>query len=115
MDDATDLCLVLVARCLAHEISPEVAIMEMLLTTEDAARVERILAGVPAGENDALVTALRRVLAENRAGCDRITSFLRSRTADADGPTSIDERLARTRRLFDQLICHGEELSVAFY
>lgn len=115
MEDATDACLALVARCLAREISPEVAIMEMLLMTEDTTRVEHFLASVPAGEHDEQVTALRRLFATNRAGCDRIASFLRSRAAESEEPSSLDERLARTRRLFDQLIGHGEELSVAFY
>jgi SAM-dependent methyltransferase len=115
MDDATAACLAVVDRCLAGAISAEIAIMEMLLETEDAARVEELLGSLHAHAVSDRVAQLRQLFAANRAGCDRIAAFLRSRTPEAEEPGSIEDGLARTRRLFDRIIGHGEELSVAFY
>jgi ubiquinone/menaquinone biosynthesis C-methylase UbiE len=112
MPDAEALRAIL-ARCEEGAISPAIALMEMLIETEDAAVVAEVVrassGASPNGE------AIRRLVDENRAGCARIAAMLQS---GADAPprnASVAEGVAFCRRLFDWSVRQSEEASVALY
>lgn len=109
-DDALAACLHIAARHRAGELSAQVALMQMLLASEDVALVERALAQLAGSQGDELA----RVYADNRAGCARIADLLR-REQTLSGTRSVAERLAFQQQLFDGLVAQSEETSVALY
>ena len=106
-------CEAIVLRCGAGEVSPPVALMQMLIATED----ERLVADVVRARtaSSARAAELARLLDEHAHGCARITAMLRS---DMDTPAphaTVDEGVAFARRLFDWSVQQSEEASVALY
>ncbi|MET0283769.1 MAG: class I SAM-dependent methyltransferase [Polyangiales bacterium] len=80
--------------------SAPVALMELLLESEDVAAVERQVAGVP---------PLRDLLARHRAGCEKLVAGLKRE------PARGQDVLAYQRALFDGWVGESEATSVAFY
>lgn len=106
-------CVSIARRCADGELSPQVALMQMLLATEDVALVEQALVQLP----PTLLQArdqLSRLLADNRAGCLSITAQLQ-REQTQGGELSPEATLDFQRRLFDSLVSVSEESSVALY
>ncbi len=112
-------------RCLSGTISPAVALMELLIETEDAAvvratvdEVTRRAASVSRASDSLLrdrVDDLTQLIIENEPGCERIAEMLRSdMDSDAMAP-SVDEGIAFCERLFDWSVQQSEEASVALY
>lgn len=108
-----DACASIAQRCADGELSPQVALMQMLIATEDVTRVEQALeqlAPMLASTRD----QLSRLLDDNRAGCLSITDQLR-REQTLGGELSPEATLAFQRQLFDSLVAVSEESSVALY
>jgi len=106
-------CASIARRCADGELSPQVALMQMLIATEDVVRVEQILVGLAptlVGARD----QLSRLLDDNRAGCLSITEQLRREPTMAR-ELSPEATLAFHRQLFDTLVSVSEESSVALY
>lgn len=95
----------------AHELSAELALMELLIETEDAARV----AAVVAAHRGARAAQLAATFAAERAGCERVVTMLRNEPALPTETGDAEQGIAATRALFDQLVVQSEEASVALY
>lgn len=87
------------------DLSAPLALMELLLIAKDPAKVEDELVA-RAGQGDRHADLLR-LLADNRAGCERMV-----RIAADDGPL---RDMADVRDLFDRCVGVSEEGSVALY
>ena len=112
-------------RCLSGSLSPAVALMQLLIETEDAAQVRAAVDDVTqraaslSRATDSLlrdrVDDLTQLVVENEPGCEKIAEMLRS---DIDSPhqaPSIEEGIAFCERLFDWSVQQSEEASVALY
>jgi SAM-dependent methyltransferase len=115
----------ILARCLSGRLSPAVALMQLLIETEDATAVRatvdevtRRAAAVSRATDSLLrdrVDDLTQLVIENEPGCEKIAEMLR---ADVDSPRpapSVDEGIAFCERLFDWSVQQSEEASVALY
>ena len=115
----------IVARYLAGDLSPQVALMQMVIACEDAGAVRRAVDEVTAEADahsratDAIirdrVDALTRLVVENETGCGRIAQMLRSDIDHARPARTVEEGLAHVERLFDWSVGQSEEASVALY
>jgi ubiquinone/menaquinone biosynthesis C-methylase UbiE len=100
-------------RCERAEISPAVALMEMLIATEDEGVVgDELLDAASISSSASEILALLR---NNAAGCARVASMLRSGVDSPPQGGSIEEGVAFCRRLFDWSVRQSEESSVALY
>jgi len=111
MDESTRSCLDIAQRLQSGALSPQVALMQMLIATEDVACVERALALAPAS----VQAELLRLIADNRAGCERIAATLRSEQTVRFEALTVEQRLGFQQSLFDELVGQSEEASVALY
>ena len=112
-------------RCLSGTVSPAVALMQLLIETEDAAAVRatvdevtRRAASVSRSSDSLLrdrVDDLTQLVVENEPGCERIAQMLRSNMDSSEMAPSIDEGIAFCERLFDWSVQQSEEASVALY
>jgi SAM-dependent methyltransferase len=115
----------ILARCLSGRLSPAVALMQLLIETEDAAAVRATIDEVTrraarlSRATDSLlrdrVDDLTQLVIENEPGCEKIAEMLR---ADVDSPhpaPSVEEGIAFCERLFDWSVQQSEEASVALY
>ena len=115
----------IIARCLAGELSPHVAVMQMLCETESAAVVRLAVDAVTkeadraSRATDAIirdrVDALTRLVVEHEDGVDRIADMLRSGVDTSASAASVEEGIAHCERLFDWSVRQSEEASVALY
>ena len=100
-------------RCESGGISPVVAIMEMLVATEDYDVVAAWLATQQ--HRSAAANELAQVFRAHEAGCKKIAAMLSS---DVDRPpegATVQEGVAFCRKLFDWSVAQSEEASVALY
>ena len=115
----------ILVRCLSGTLSPAVALMQLLIETEDAAAVRaavdevtRRAASLSRATDSLLrdrVDDLTQLVVENEPGCEKIAEMLRS---DVDSPApapSVEEGIAFCERLFDWSVQQSEEASVALY
>ena len=115
----------ILVRCLSGALSPAVALMRLLIETEDAAAVRatvdevtRRAARISRATDSLLrdrVDDLTQLLVENEPGCEQIARMLKS---DVDSPkpaASVEEGIAFCERLFDWSVEQSEEASVALY
>lgn len=110
------------ARCLREQVSSEVGLMWLLGAASDPGRLEALLASVQdalaghAGDEVAAararLTALRRLLAENRRGCERVADIYRV-ASPFNRPE--DRSPAAFAAYFDQAVAVDEAASVAMY
>lgn len=106
LDDVID-------RYLRDEISAPIAIMELLLLTWDS---DQVLEAIAARDDDsAPIGAMRELAIAHVAGCEEIAEMLRTELDDPEPATSVEEGIARTRRLFDDAVTRNAEASVAMY
>jgi SAM-dependent methyltransferase len=96
----------IVERYRAGAISAPVAIMELLIETEDVDSTRAAVKGV--AELEELVVA-------NAEGCERIVAMLRADVDSAKPARSVAEGIAFCERLFDWSVQQSEEASVALY
>ncbi len=112
-------------RCLSGAASPAVALMQLLIDTEDAASVRTIVDEVTrraaslSRATDSLlrdrVDELTQLLLENEPGCDRIARMLSANVDSPEPARSVEEGVAFCERLFDWSVQQSEEASVALY
>ena len=112
-------------RCLSGSVSPAVALMQLLISTEDAGLVRAMVDEVTmraaslSRATDSLlrdrVDELTQLLVENEPGCERIAGMLRTNIDSPDPARSVDEGIAFCERLFDWSVQQSEEASVALY
>lgn len=93
--------------------SAPIALMELLLATEDVARTAAVLAQAR-GPAAALAT-LRALLDEHAQGCATITEMLHAGLDSSLPASSVDAGLAETRALFDDSVSRSPSASVALY
>ncbi len=115
----------ILARCLDGTISPSVALMQMLIETEDATAVRAAVDDVTrraatfsrSGDNllRDRVDDLTQLVVENEEGCSRIAEMLRANMDSSDPAPSVEEGIAFCERLFDWSVQQSEEASVALY
>ncbi len=101
----------ILARCDEGSISPAIALMEMLIETED----DRVLDPVLRASSSASAPAVLALKAAHGVGCARVAAMLQS---DADRPptsASVEDGVAFCARLFDWSVRQSEEASVALY
>lgn len=113
------------ARCLDGSLSPAVAIMQLLIETEDAGSVRAAVdevtsrAAFVSRATDSLlrdrVDELTQILVENEPGCEKIAEMLRSNMDSPEPAQSVEEGIAFCQRLFDWSVEQSEEASVALY
>ncbi|HXG72973.1 MAG TPA: class I SAM-dependent methyltransferase [Gemmatimonadaceae bacterium] len=118
-DDRIDPALALILdRHWRGEISAPVALMQLLIETEDASAVSRAVAAGARGQgNDGKrdTAELDRLIAANGAGCERIAAMLRADMDSAKPARTVEEGIAFCERLFDWSVQQSEEASVALY
>ena len=98
----------ILARFASARISGPVALMELLIATEDVAQVQQLV-------ETAGAQALTQLLAENRSGCERVVSMLRAGNDSPEPAPSIEEGIAFCQRLFDASVLESASCSVALY
>lgn len=111
--------------CLSGAVSPAVALMQLLIETEDAASVRATVdeitrrAAQLSRATDSLlrdrVDDLTQLVVENEPGCERIASMLRANVDSPEPAKSVEEGIAFCERLFDWSVEQSEEASVALY
>ncbi|MEO8192677.1 MAG: class I SAM-dependent methyltransferase [Gemmatimonadales bacterium] len=115
----------ILARCLTGTVSPAVALMRLLIDTEDAGAVRAMVdevtsraASVSRATDSLLrdrVDDLTQLVIENEPGCEKIAAMLRA-NVDSDEPAAtVEEGIAFCERLFDWSVQQSEEASVALY
>jgi len=112
-------------RCLSGSLSPAVALMQLLIETEDAAKVRATIDDVTdraaslSRATDSLlrdrVDDLTQLVIENEPGCEKIAAMLRSNVDSPEPAPSVEEGIAFCERLFDWSVQQSEEASVALY
>jgi SAM-dependent methyltransferase len=112
-------------RCLSGSLSPAVALMQLLIETEDAAEVRAAVDDVTqraaslSRATDSLlrdrVDDLTQLVIENEPGCEKIAVMLRSNIDSPDQAPTVEEGIAFCERLFDWSVQQSEEASVALY
>ena len=95
-----------VAAFATGALSAPIALMRLLIATEDV----DVVAAVVAGQAE-----LRALLAANRAGCQRICEMLRSGLDSPEPARTVEAGLAAARTLFDYSVQASPESSVALY
>ncbi len=96
------------ARFFAQKISPEVALMELLIAHEDVGSVQTIATRANA-------EPIVRLLAEHPERCARIVAMLRAGVDSSEPLPTAEAGIAFCRRLFDWSVQQSEEASVALY
>jgi predicted TPR repeat methyltransferase len=113
MDDMGSNVAATLKRCDEGEISPAIALMEMLIQTEDAVRVAELLrASLPRSESAGRIAEL---VEAHSAGCARVAAMLHSGVDSPPKNASVEEGVAFCRHLFDWSVRQSEEASVALY
>jgi SAM-dependent methyltransferase len=110
-------------QCLKGEISPAVAIMGLLIQTQDIERVENLLGRVtvrtsalpPGAGAPRRAVEMHRLFQGHRDGCARIVQMLRNGMNAGMCARSSEEGIARFAQLFDWAVQQSEEASVALY
>src|SRR5512141_117462 len=112
-------------RCLSGSVSPAVALMQLLIDTEDAAAVRTtvdavtIRAAALSRARDSLLRdrddELTQLMVENELGCERIAEMLRSNMDSPAMAPTVEAGIAFCERLFDWSVQQSEEASVALY
>lgn len=112
-------------RCLNGSVSPAVALMRLLIDTEDAGAVRTTVdeitmrAAVLSRAGDNLirdrVDELTQLMVENELGCERIAEMLRSTMDSPEMAPTVEAGIAFCERLFDWSVQQSEEASVALY
>lgn len=114
----------ILVRCLAGDVSPQVALMQMVCESESAvdvrAAVHEVTTRIDADRNTSLIVRdrvheLTRVLSDNERGVDRIVEMLRSNVDTSVPAATVEEGIAFCERLFDWSVQQSEESSVALY
>jgi len=111
--------------CLSGNVSPAVALMQLLIDTEDAAAVRAtvdeitIRAAALSRSSDSLlrdrVDELTQLMVENELGCERIAEMLRANMDSPEMAPTVEAGIAFCERLFDWSVQQSEEASVALY
>jgi SAM-dependent methyltransferase len=112
-------------RCLTGTLSPAVALMQLLIDSEDAAKVRATVdeitlrAAVLSRSSDSLlrdrVDELTQLMVENELGCERIAEMLRTNMDSPAMAPTVEAGIAFCERLFDWSVLQSEEASVALY
>jgi predicted TPR repeat methyltransferase len=112
-------------RCLAGILPPPVALMQLLIETEDAMRVRGVIdeitmrAASLSRATDSLlrdrVDELTQLVVDNESGCEKIAEMLRANVDTSDQMPTVEEGIAFCERLFDWSVLQSEEASVALY
>ena len=100
------------------ETSAPVALMQLLIETEDAGAVAKAVANAAQGQAGGVkrdTAELERLIAANGAGCERIAAMLRADMDSAKPARTVEEGIAFCERLFDWSVQQSEEASVALY
>jgi Methylase involved in ubiquinone/menaquinone biosynthesis len=115
----------ILVRCLEGSLSPAVALMQLLIDTEDAAAVRSTIdkltlrAATVSRATDSLlrdrVDDLTQLVVENELGCERIAEMLRSNMDSPEMAPTVEAGIAFCERLFDWSVQQSEEASVALY
>lgn len=115
----------ILVHCLSGSLSPAVALMQLLIETEDAAlvrgtvdEVTRRAASLSRATDSLLrdrVDDLTQLVVENEPGCEKIAEMLRANVDSPAPAPSVEEGIAFCERLFDWSVQESEEASVALY
>ncbi|MES1184234.1 MAG: class I SAM-dependent methyltransferase [Myxococcales bacterium] len=103
----------IVARCEAGEISPAIALMELMMLMQDADTVGALVNELRGRSSGA--TALSELFNQHESGCRRIGAMLKSGVDCPPQGASIAEGVAFCRKLFDWSVRQSEAASVALY
>jgi predicted TPR repeat methyltransferase len=107
-------CAAILERYQRGELSCQVAIMQLLIESEDEQRVELWLQALVSERPNEKNLALHATFVRNRAGCAQLAAILRAEPPSrASG--SLEQNLQHWQQLFDGLVEQSEELSVALY
>jgi len=113
----------ILTRYLDGKLSAPVALMQLLIETEDADSVRGVVSGLSRDSADSLENAdarrrareLEQLMKNNINGCQRIAAMLRTDMDSAKPARSVEEGIAFCERLFDWSVQQSEEASVALY
>ncbi len=106
-------CAAILARCARAEISPAIAVMEMLIAAGSPAAV---LASTRAHRgSEPSIREVLRLLDEHAAGAGKVAAMLEGVLDSPPYNASPAESVAFSKRLFDWSVTQSEEASVALY
>ncbi|MEP6507676.1 MAG: class I SAM-dependent methyltransferase [Gemmatimonadales bacterium] len=115
----------ILVRCLNGNVSPAVALMRLLIDTEDAAAVRGTVDEITmraaslsrAGDNliRDRVDELTQLMVDNELGCERIAEMLRNAMNSPEMAPTVEAGIGFCERLFDWSVQQSEEASVALY
>jgi cyclopropane fatty-acyl-phospholipid synthase-like methyltransferase len=112
-------------RCLDGALSPQVALMQLLVATDSLTEVRFVVdeitqrADADSRAGDSLVRdrvdELTRLFVENEAGCALVAGMLQHELRTSAPAATVEEGIAYCERLFDWRVKQSEEASVALY
>ena len=113
----------ILSRYLTGKLSAPVALMQLLIETEDVDSVREVVTGLTRDSSAVVENAdarrraneLAQLMNNNITGCQRIAAMLRSDMDSAKPARTVDEGIAFCERLFDWSVQQSEEASVALY
>ena len=115
----------ILVRCLTGAVSPAVALMQLIIETEDSGQVRAMVdevtmraASVSRATDSLLrdrVDELTQLVVENEPGCEKIAEMLKANVDSPAPAQSVEEGIAFCERLFDWSVQQSEEASVALY
>ncbi|HJP58950.1 MAG TPA: methyltransferase domain-containing protein [Gemmatimonadaceae bacterium] len=113
----------ILTRYLNGKLSAPVALMQLLIETEDADSVRGVVSGLSRDSAEVLENAdarerareLEQLMTRNINGCQRIAAMLRTDMDSAKPARTVEEGIAFCERLFDWSVQQSEEASVALY
>lgn len=103
----------IVLRCEAGDISPAIALMELLMATQDADAVA--VAVHELGDRSSTGGALRELFVQHEIGCRRVAKMLQAGVDSPPQGGSVEQGVAFCRTLFDWSVQQSEAASVALY
>ncbi len=113
----------ILSRCVDGKLSAPVALMHLLIETEDADAVRGAVTGFTRDLADSAqglaaqgrARELEHLMETNIDGCRRIAAMLRADMDSSKPAPSVEEGIAFCERLFDWSVQQSEEASVALY
>jgi SAM-dependent methyltransferase len=103
----------ILSRCDSGSISTAIALMELLIETEDARAATRLVRAHVGAFSAA--SGILQLLESKPEGAARVAAMLRSGMDRPPVNATVEEGIAFCRRLFDWSVTQSEEASVALY
>jgi ubiquinone/menaquinone biosynthesis C-methylase UbiE len=103
----------IVFRCFIGEISPPIAVMQLLIQMKDVEKTTDVIQHLC--ESHQRFIQMRQLLLDNSEGCARVVTMLHSGLDAIPQVSLTDQRIAFFGQIFDQAVTQSPDASVALY